>query len=116
MQGSIIRFVAYIYLFELISSSSNIFVQSKFQHAIDVLTKNPHGVRLFHPAFPDTVIKPLNALDISILYQKKDLLRITDEYKDYNAYSSRIQNEELLPWKVFPFIGLTETKKSFSSE
>jgi hypothetical protein len=76
---------------------------------------NPSCLRLFHPAFPDELLNPLSMDDVKCICQAKDMLRIHNDL-DHRIYINRIKEDELLPWMIFPSLGLAETKKTFSSD
>lgn len=103
-----------ITLVYVVSCFSIIMTGNGLNKALLAVEMQADCVRLFHPAFPDEILQPLSINDICQLQQKKDMLRIHNDM-EHKAYLSQMKNEDFLPWKIFPAIGLTETKKSFSS-
>jgi hypothetical protein len=66
-----------------------------------ILDKNPHGLRLFHPAFPSNINKPLSSSDADEIIRLRSLLGSNQPNKD---------DLNPLPWLPLPSIGLSSTQ------
>jgi hypothetical protein len=66
-----------------------------------VLEKNPNGLRLFHPAFPNNVNNPLNAAEADEIVRLRTLLGSNLPAKD---------DLNPLPWLPLPAVGLSSTQ------
>lgn len=68
-----------------------------------LLTTNPRGLRLFHPAFPLELIKPIS------VEEADDFIRIQQAIAPQSVqfYQTEFQR---LPWFVFPRIGVPDTQ------
>ena len=72
---------------------------------------NPHGIRIFHPAFPAQLLQPLSDDDFENFRAARQMLYTDSE-------SKTITNELLganLPWKVLPDMGVEDSKMMVSS-
>jgi hypothetical protein len=82
-----------------LSSSSSITILDNDWKSI--LEKNPNGLRLFHPAFPNNVNNPLNAAEADEIIRLRTLLGSNLPSKD---------DLNSLPWLPLPTVGLSSTQ------
>lgn len=80
---------------------SMISVDSNTNDWKSILDKNPHGLRLFHPAFPSNINKPLSSSDADEIIRLRSLLGSNQPNKD---------DLNPLPWLSLPTIGLSSTQ------
>ena len=66
-----------------------------------IIDKNPNGLRLFHPAFPNNLNTPLSAEDANEIIRLRSLLGSSQPNKD---------DLNPLPWLPLPSIGLSSTQ------
>lgn len=66
------------------------------------LKTNPTGVRLFHPAFPLELLKPLSQQDVESIDKMKSAI---GQGSDHSHFSAEYRK---LPWFVLPRIGVPD--------
>lgn len=68
-----------------------------------LLTTNPRGLRLFHPAFPLELIKPVSVADADEFIRIQQAIAPQSE----QFYQNEFQR---LPWFVFPRVGVPDAQ------
>ena len=102
--------IAYGYKQKLYSSRSSRSKSSRLYSTVSIIDnndwksiidKNPYGLRLFHPAFPNNLNTPLSAEDANEIIRLRSLLGSNQPNKD---------DLNPLPWLPLPSIGLSSTQ------
>jgi len=91
-------------LWNVWSSQASLASNPKIQRLLET---NPRGLRLFHPAFPLELIKPLS------IEEADDLLRIQQAIAPQSEQFFQAEFQKL-PWFVFPRFGVSESKVTLS--
>lgn len=98
----IIFILILLFMPEKIQSFSSVNNFRNFDLLKEISTKNPNGIRIFHPAFPSQILTPISQAEVQNIVRVKELTGFLDQKLDISSIPQ-------LPWKIFPEIGISES-------